>query len=56
MTDFIAAQPTWVVLDNLIQLLTVETAQQFTSNQQCHIFTDEAQAVAYATSIGWTPN
>jgi hypothetical protein len=55
MTDFVATQPTWVVLDDLIELLTVDTGQRFSSNHPCHIFTNEAEAVAYAISIGWTP-
>jgi hypothetical protein len=55
VTDFKATQPTWVVLDDLAQLLTVDTGQQFTTGHPCHIFTDEAEAVAYAISIGWEP-
>jgi hypothetical protein len=56
MTDFTATQPTWVVLDDLIELLPVDTGQRFTSNHPNHIFTDEAEAIAYAISIGWQPD
>jgi len=56
MTDFTATQPTWVVLDDLIELLAVDTGQRFTSNHPNHIFTDEAEAIAYAISIGWQPD
>jgi hypothetical protein len=55
MTDFVATQPTWVVLDDLIELLEVDTGQRFTSGHPCHIFTDESEAIAYAISIGWEP-
>jgi hypothetical protein len=55
MTDFVATEPTWVVLDDLIQLIEVDTGQRFTSNHPNHIFTDEAEAIAYAISIGWEP-
>jgi hypothetical protein len=56
MTDFVASEPTWVVLTDLAQLLAVEVGQQFTSNHPCQVFTDEAEAVAYADSIGWVPD
>jgi hypothetical protein len=56
MTDFTAEVPTWVVLDDLIELLEVDTGQRFTSNHPNHIFTDEAEAIAYAISIGWQPD
>jgi hypothetical protein len=55
MTDFVATVPTWVVLDDLIELLTVDTGQRFSSNHPCHIFENEVEAIAYAISIGWTP-
>ena len=55
MTDFVAEVPTWVVLDDLIQLIEVDTGQRFTSTHANHIFTNEAEAIAYAISIGWTP-
>jgi hypothetical protein len=55
MTDFVASEPAWVVLSDLAQLLTVEVGQQFTTNQTCQVFTVEAEAVAYAESIGWVP-
>jgi hypothetical protein len=55
MTDFVATVPTWVVLDDLIELLEVDTGQRFSSTHPCHIFINEAEAVAYAISIGWTP-
>jgi hypothetical protein len=56
VTNFYATEPTWVVLDDLAQLLTVDTGQQFTTGHPCHIFTDEAEAIAYAISIGWEPD
>ena len=53
MLDFVAEKPTWVVLTELKQLLTVDTGQQFTSNQVCEQFTNEADAIARAVEIGW---
>jgi hypothetical protein len=55
MTDFVASEPTWVVLTDKAELIPVEVGQQFTSNHPCDVFTDEATAVAYAESIGWVP-
>jgi hypothetical protein len=55
MTDFVATVPTWVVLTDLVQLCSVDVGQQFTANHPCEVFTDDAEAVAYALSIGWTP-
>lgn len=54
MLDFVAEKPTWVVLTELKQLLTVDTGQQFTSNQVLEIFTDEQIARNRAIEIGWT--
>jgi hypothetical protein len=55
MTDFIATQTTWVVLIELAQLIEVEPDHQFTSQQVCEVYTDEAEAIARAIEIGWTP-
>lgn len=55
MTDFYAGVPTWVVLIDQQQLIAVEVGQQFTSSQNLEMFTDEAEATAFALSIGWEP-
>ena len=55
MTDFYAEVPTWVVLIDQVQIIAVEVGQQFTSNHPLEIFTDEAEAIAFALSIGWQP-
>jgi hypothetical protein len=55
MTDFIATVTTWVVLTELAQLIKVEPDHQFTSQQVCEVYTDEAEAIARAIEIGWTP-
>ena len=57
MTDFVATVTTWVVITSTdpTQLLQVEVGQQFTSRQTCTVFTNEAEAIAYARKHGWTP-
>jgi hypothetical protein len=54
MTDFVATEPTWVVLTERAELLAVEVGQQFTTGQVCNVFTDETDAVAAAVAVGWT--
>ena len=55
MTDFYADVPIWVVLIDQVQIIAVEVGQQFTSNNPLEIFADEAEAIAFAVSIGWQP-
>jgi hypothetical protein len=55
MTDFVASEPTWVVLIDQVLLLPVDVGQQFSSMHPLQIFTDEAEAVAFAESLGWQP-
>jgi hypothetical protein len=54
-TDFTTDTPKWVVLTELIELISVKAGQQFTSNQECVVFDNEAEALALATEIGWEP-
>jgi hypothetical protein len=56
MTDFVASEPTWVVLTDKAELIPVDVGQQFTTNQTCQVFTVEAEAMVYAQSIGWVPD
>ena len=55
-TDFVADEPTWVVLTERAELIGVETGQQFTSSQVCELFTDQSQAEARAVQAGWEPD
>jgi hypothetical protein len=54
MTDFVATEPTWVVLTERAELLTVDVGQRFSTGQVCDVFTVEADAVAAAVAVGWT--
>lgn len=56
MTDFVATEPTWVVLTELAQLIAVQTGQQLTSSQVLEVFTDRADAEARAVEVGWVPD
>jgi hypothetical protein len=53
MIDFVATEPTWVVLTERAELLQVDVGLQFTSNQVCEVFTDEVEARAAAVAAGW---
>lgn len=44
MTDFMAEEPMWVVLTELVKLVIVEPTQQFTSGQVCEVFMSEELA------------
>ena len=54
-TDFVADVTTWVVVLDRINLIQVDIGLEFTTNQTCSVFTDEAKAIAYAIEHGWTP-
>ena len=56
MTDFVATEPKWVVLIDKVELIAVEVGQQFTSSHPLEIFSVEAEAVAFAESLGWQPD
>lgn len=57
MTDFVADVTTWVVITSTPEthLVQVDVGLEFTSLQTCVLFTDEADAVEYATQNGWVP-
>lgn len=57
MIDFIATEQTWVVITSKspAELLYVDEGLQFTSGQECEMFTDEILATSRATELGWTP-
>ena len=54
MMDFVATEPTWVVLPDLKHFGAVDVGQQFTSEQTVEVFTDEATARERALAVGWT--
>jgi len=55
MTDFVATETTWVVVLDRINLIQVDIGLEFSTNQSCAVFTNEAEAIAYALEHGWTP-
>jgi hypothetical protein len=58
MTDFVADVPVWMVLVERVELVPVDTGQQFTSAQVCELY--DTQAAAEARMVGldpaWTPD
>lgn len=57
MINFIATEQTWVVITSKspADLICVDEGLQFTSGQECEMFTDEVLATARATELGWIP-
>ena len=57
-TDFIATEPTWMVLVERVELIPVDTGQQFTSPQVCEQYDTEAAAEARMVGLDpdWTPD
>ena len=56
-TDFVATAPVWVVLTERIELVQVDTGQQFTSAQVCEQYDTQAAAQARMVDLDpdWTP-
>ena len=57
-TDFVADEPVWVVLLERVELIGVETGQQFTSSQVCEQYDNQTDAEARMVDLdpAWTPD